>query len=814
MNTTQMRIPLLSILPLLVPLGAYADELIPDKRGQIVPDRVFDIERLTLDLDLDPAAERVAGSATYEISRLGPGDLVLDQVALDISSVQVNGSDTTWWVQGNHLHIEVEAESASVMIEYSAEPDTGLHFRHADRSTIDQFDEVWSQGQKNDNRYWFPCWDHPNERFLYEGEIRAPDGWKVLTNTGMEVPSYLIMVAAGRYEVHVHPDDPTLSVWIAPGYSTDVLDGILMPVSSMKTHFEERTGVPYPWGEYRQVFVQRFLYGGMENTSATINTDSLVVGKELEAARPRVKGIVAHELAHQWFGDYLTSRTWRELWLNEGFATFMTGDWYGSDAGPVGYASRVMGWFNSSQTPGSLAGRFHQGADSAWHFNVYSKGASVLQMLRVMLGEDVFWRGIQHYSQTHRGGVETHDLRRSLEEVSGRHLDWFFQQWVELPHVPELTVSHTFQDGSLQMKVQQKDNGSRPLYTLPIQMEVGTNEGPVQVEGWLEGAQESWSVELTGPPTYVAFDPNGGILAKVESKQEPAQWGAQLLKSSPYAQLRAIEALAETDRTEELSAVLSDPEAHVELRSKAAWGLGEQRNLEALLPHIEDAQVLVRKAVVAGIGQCHGTDAASALVRVVRKEPHPDVVAVALRGLGKVSPDRSLQLARTRTTLKNSDQQVVRDAALQILGAHGEPRDLVALLNPKAPERLRHSGLWGAVTLIGHQEDEGLRSELSEQVARFAETMLSDDDLHAQHTAVRVLAKVGDEQSIPLLEAYRREQRVVKLRDGATQSIADIRERGGAPIKQAPNEVEDRVRALEERIKALEDKSQSWERRQ
>ena len=103
MNTTQMRFPLFSILPLLVPLGAYGDELIPDKRGQIVPDRVFDIERLTLDLDLDPEAERVAGSATYDISRLGPGDFILDQVALDITSVQVNEADASWWVQDNHF---------------------------------------------------------------------------------------------------------------------------------------------------------------------------------------------------------------------------------------------------------------------------------------------------------------------------------------------------------------------------------------------------------------------------------------------------------------------------------------------------------------------------------------------------------------------------------------------------------------------------------------------------------------------------------------------------------------------------------------
>ena len=170
----------------------------------------------------------------------------------------------------------------------------------------------------------------------------------------------------------------------------------------------------------------------------------------------------------------------------------------------------------------------------------------------------------------------------------------------------------------------------------------------------------------------------------------------------------------------------------------------------------------------------------------------------------------SVQLARARTNLMQSEQYVVREAALNILGAHGKPR-FGGFVESKGT---RATAFWSlGRRVIGHQEDETLRVELSEQVARFAEVMLSDD-YHAQSTAVRVLGEVGDEQSIALLEAFRREQRVARLRDSATKSIADIRERGGEPMELAPNEVEDRMQALEERLKALEDKSQSWERRQ
>ncbi|MDP6933113.1 MAG: M1 family metallopeptidase, partial [Myxococcota bacterium] len=644
-------------------LAGWAEDdlsLQPDARGRAVPDRVFDLERLELELALDPVDRSVEGTARWTARRLGVGPMVLDQVALEISQVREDGQVAEWWVQGDHLFVDVTGDQVVIEVDYRATPDTGLHFREAGRHSPDEYSEVWSQGQAQDNRHWIPGWDHPNERFDYEGRITAPDGWKVLTNSGPDRVLYLLMLTAGPYEVY---EDDFSSVWVAPGTDSEAVARVLDPVGSMMNHFTERTGVPYAWAEYRQVFVQRFLYGGMENTSATINTDTVLVPDSIEQTREaRVQGLVAHELAHQWYGDLLTCRTWRDLWLNEGFATFMAADWTAATQGDPSYwANRTWSWYRSSRDTGVLAGRFHQGPDGPRNGRVYSKGASVLQMLRAMLGEEVFWAGIQRYTTTHQHQlVRTWDLQEAFEIESGQELDWFFQQWVELPWNPKLTVSHRFGDGQLVVTVKQSV-GDRPVYTLPVTIEVGTAEGPVRRRAWMEADRLEISLPLESAPSYVAFDPDGGLLAEVEQKQDPDAWAEQLGSVSPYARRLAIEALAETDRSEELVALASsvasvEPsdggERGMEERLAAIDALGRQRVVEPLSILLSDSSDRVRLAAASALGSGTSDEAVSDLRRVIRKDSNGEVRARALGSLSRLDADLAVFEARSLVGLR------------------------------------------------------------------------------------------------------------------------------------------------------------------
>ena len=177
--------------------------LSPDAQDAAVPSRHYDILALNLDLALDFPQRRIGGTATYTVQQLSKGDLILDQVALNIQEVTIDGDAASWRTPGDTLVVEmperlVRGGQAVVAITYDAQPRTGLHFRDTGRGSPDDYPEVWTQGQKNDNRYWFPAWDHPNDRFEYTGKVNGPSGWKMHTNSGVNLPSYLVMMA----EVH------------------------------------------------------------------------------------------------------------------------------------------------------------------------------------------------------------------------------------------------------------------------------------------------------------------------------------------------------------------------------------------------------------------------------------------------------------------------------------------------------------------------------------------------------------------------------------------------------------------------------------
>lgn len=787
---------------------AAPSALIPDEMDRDVPRRHFDILALHLDLALDVANRGIGGTAKYTVARLGEGDFVLDQVALDIESVTVDGEPVPHRTPGNTLVVDMpdridRGVQSVVEIAYSATPRSGLHFR--ENRAPDSYAEVWTQGQKNDNRYWFPAWDHPNDRFEYTGAVSGPSNWKIKTNSGMNVPSYLIMIAGGPYKEVGGPEN---RAWFAPDAPQSGIDKVWGPVPDMMEHFTARTGVEYPWGEYLQVFVQRFMYGGMENTAATINSDNVVIAGDVLETQDRIQSLVAHELAHQWYGDYLTCRSWRDLWLNEGFATFFAADWMARRDGPERWAHSVLRNQQWSQTERPLAGRFFHGEDASDSYNVYAKGATVLQMLRVLLGETEFWEGIRHYTSTHaKSLVRTHDLRESMEHVSGRELGWFFQQWVELPHVPRLTVSSRWADGTLTVTVRQSTSAERPRYTMPFEVEVGGEAATVH-SGVLSDGKVQIQIPLEEAPSYVAFDPKAGILAEVEHNQDTAAWVAQLGSPSPAAVFKAIDALAETDESVALDGVLSDESAHFLFRIEAARSLGKQRRTDLLLAHTSSAHDGVRRAVVSGLGSGVDGSAVPSLERVFRRDSNPDVRAAALGALDRLAKSRSLTLARSAVRDGNA---AIASRAASILGSRGTLSDMKILQSMRIRETLRTGGLRQAAKILRRQIDEAGSEAAAERLTDSLVSLLDDLDLRARQTAVRLLGDVGTSAAIADLEAFRRVETVQSLSTAARDAVTSIRSRQGKvePLA-ADNKLEATIESLEERIDELESDFNAW----
>jgi len=457
-----------------------------------------------------------------------------------------------------------------------------------------------------------------------------------------------------------------------------------------------------------------------------------------------------------------------------------------------------------------MAGRFHQGPDAAMNRRVYVKGAMTLQMLRVMLGEERFWAGIRAYTRDHqRGLVESRDLQKAMEGVSGRELDWFFQQWVELPTTPKLKVKHAYDGTTLVVTVKQRVGERRPAFTMPVRVSVGTAAGSVALEGWLEGSELTLRTELEEAPRYVGFDPQGGILAEIDQSQDTNAWVAQLDADEPLLRLEAIAALGETSRSEPLARIVGDRGRDPLTRALAATSLGEQRAAEELVPLLSTDHAYVRKAVADALAKAPGDDVAAALARAVQRDSNPDVQGAALKALAANDPARALVLARGLVRAPDRDHDRRATAALDVLGDHGFSGDLATLLASGQPRRVGSHGVRAAARLVLREPDAGKRKRLAERVGKAAHPLLEDVDRRSREAAVQVLRSVGTQSSIPYLERLARVSDIASLQQAARDAVTEIRSRKDAPAPR-PNDLEARMMELEARLDALEKDQQSW----
>ena len=406
--------------------------------GVEAPDRHWDLVHLELDLELSPAAGRIEGSATLSVEPMLPpaSELRLDQVGLQIDEVLIDGEATTWRSDDTHLHVELDPSgSHEVYVAYSAEPETGLHFRG---DGPDTYTEVWSQGEGEDNRHWLPLWDHPNDRFTYRGTFRAPKGYSVLSNgvggqnedgswtwelTEGDLVAYLVMVAAAEYQrVELDGGPVPIEWWLPPDATVEQAHNAAGRLPEMLRFFGELSGLPYPWANYREVYVQRFMYTGMENTTATVMHRRVLIDDEFLGTRRGSESVVAHELAHQWYGDTLTCRSWHEIWLNEGFATFFSAEWMRHADGDEQFYANVAQRYDGSHT-GPLAGRFWSTpeGDHPPSQNVYAKGFGAFtgeSSADMLKDAGASWCLIGHSERRHVYGETIEDTNRKLRDLT------------------------------------------------------------------------------------------------------------------------------------------------------------------------------------------------------------------------------------------------------------------------------------------------------------------------------------------------------------------------------------------------------------
>ncbi|MFI5302914.1 MAG: M1 family aminopeptidase, partial [Polyangiales bacterium] len=526
--------------------------------------------------------------------------------------------------------------------------------------------------------------------------------------------------------------------------------------------FEKVTGVKYPWAKYSQVVVRDFIFGGMENTSATTMTENILLDRK--ATRDFTSDdLISHELAHMWFGDLMTCRDWSHGWLNEGFATFFEHVWrqkrLGRDEYELGLKVDLDAYL------GEAHGRYRRAVVTQdydapldlFDRHLYEKGGLVLHAARVELGDALFWKGIRVYLATHaRGVVETRDLQRALEEVSGRSLGRFFEQWIHKPGHPEMEVEISWDKGVLTVATKQTQattDGVPACFELSLDLDLGAaGAGVTRHTLKVTEKQQSFAVPAADRPTFVVVDPDLRVVGEVRAKQPVDMLRTQLTKA-PTARGRglAAQALSRSDDVvtiEALARALGDEHEFWGTRSECAAALARIRAREcfdALKNTRQTAHPKVRRAVVEALGAFRTPEAMEAIKPYALRDDSYLVEGEAARAMG-----RTRQAAAFETLVDLLERpswfDVVRAGAIDGLAALRDDRALPHLgarTRYGHPPRARRAAIMALPKLAS---DRKTREAL--------EQLLDDGDPLLRIDAVRALGELGDAKARPALRDH------------------------------------------------------------
>ncbi|HYL22207.1 MAG TPA: M1 family aminopeptidase [Gemmatimonadales bacterium] len=592
--------------------------------------------------------------------------------------------------------------------------------------------QIWSQGEDHDNHYWFPTYDFPNDKMTWELVATVPAEYQVVGNGRLVADR---KNAGGTHTVTWREEQPSatylVSLIVAPLVQLkDTWRGVpvdyyvyradsgrarrLFAVTpDMIDVYSRLTGVKYPWPKYAQTTVADF-FGGMENVSATTLVD-WIPDDRAYLDRPWYLWIlIPHELAHQWFGDYVTTENWANMWLNEGFAEFMPGQYW---AAKLGRHAEDDYYLDEYRQYRQIDARRRMPLAALGSNNIYPKGALVLRMLLRYLGPERFWASLHRYLTEHAlGNATTDDLRQAVLEATGENLDWFWAEWIYDAGHPQFAVAAAYDTAgrklTLTVKQTQSDTAkpdstglryeTPAVFRMPVTIRVGSAAaGPatdVVRRVMLTARQQTIEIAgLAGPPGMVIFD-EGNTILKDLTFDEPTAWLATQLRRDPDLWNRqwVIDQL-ETRTTDTAAAAglawAAGAADYFLTRAAAAEALARFPASVArapLLSALHDTSAQVRRAAIASLGELGGPGTSELARSTFRDDPSYAVRAAALLAL--VAADSTMRDSAVAWGLATpSYQDVIEESAFRIIARAGDTSAI-----PQVEARL------GSGRLAGH----------------------------------------------------------------------------------------------------------------
>ncbi len=826
--------------------GSRRPFALPGSVEHFVPDHPFRVLHTRLDLRVDVRGKRIQGTASHRLrAQGGPlGEISLHAAELEIAEIRIASLPCGFTHRGHTLSIrptEMIADGAEVLVEidYSGSPALGMYFISPDEARPQRPWQAWTQGQDEDSHYWFPCFDDPSMKQTTEVRAEVEEEFIALSNGALlervpteegwhrfhyrfdvPHPAYLVALVVGTFDVLEDRVGQTeLRFYHSPGRQQEARNAFTR-TADMVHFFEETLGVPYPYTHYHQVVVEDFVFGGMENTTLTLLYDPTLHDDRAHLDY-RSEPLVSHELAHQWFGDLLTCRSWAHAWLNESWATYMEclyqGRAFGEDEFRYYLYETFSTWMDESahryQRP--LVQRRYRQPIEVFDRTLYEKGACILHMLRLDLGNSPFFRGVRLYLERHRGGaVETEDFRRAMEEATGRSLERFFQEWVYREGHPHLRASWEFDTATRWLKVSLEhlhhdgaELSHHARHTIRVFTAAAHTDHVIPLS---EIKQVIW-IRCEDEPLAIALGSGGWVVAEYEVDQPAGAW-AHVLEKDPdvMGRLRALAALGKLPERIALEALKTAlfQDSFWGVRARAADTLSRasgEKGRDALLHALQTAESSrVRRAAARSLGKWREDPAVQASLQghLHHGDPSAYVEAELADSVGKVGGEAALPLLVAALKRPSHVDCIVR-GALSGLAALKDPRALPWLKEHSSKghsvwarmSAIQAAGRLGPL-LLEKVEREGLRLHLQD--------LLCEPDFFVQRASLTALQTLGDPAALPAVDAAR------SLRDGrlsaqAEEVSASLRSAGTVPesidrLRLDLNALQEENRKLRERI--------------
>ncbi|MCF2137116.1 MAG: HEAT repeat domain-containing protein [Candidatus Thorarchaeota archaeon] len=829
----------------------------PTARPQWAPPRPYDIEQLIMDWKMDLKGEHVDASSTLLLTVIAPilKRVVLHAADLDIKSVtDGDGQPLQWEMDPDtttmtvYLEKEVEqGESITLKFEYVIDhPRGGLHFTNPCPEFPDIETSAWTQMQDDFARYVVPIYDNPSHKFPIETIVTVPKGYYAMSNgylkertenaDGTEtfhwvqkepIPAYLITVAASEYvEYKEDLDGLEVSYYAHKRWDRETVYRSFGKTPDMIRFYESKLGVKFPWAKYAQVTAANFIIGGMENVSATTQTDATLHDEKAHKDY-QSDGLVSHELAHMWGGDLTTCRTWSHGWLNEGWATQMQNEWKRHDLGDDEYFYEQYGkqtaYFDEDKNKYRrpiVQNKWERGSD-VFDRHLYPGAAWRYYMLKHLVGEERWWKILGEWLRRNSfKSVYTHDLEALFTEMTGEDYGWFFEQWLYNAGYPECTIKCSYDEdlGHALVTIEQtqkSDDGMTPeVFRFPLTVEfVSENDERSRYTVQVSERVHSFYYPVTKKPKQIVVDPDYAVLidAKIE-KPEP-MWIEQLLHGTNVVQRikaalalgkkpthKAIEALGE--------ALVKDPFWGVQAEiAKVLGSIKTESALDELLKGIQVPDSRARTAVATALGQYYKNDRAfDALVKMLEDKDSYFVPSAAAASIGKTQHEKAFDILQQKIGnappswhnlilqgLLNGIVNTEREEAIDIVKQYMPPGtdDFVRRLVPPALARLgkryrrEHPEIKGDLAQLLH--DNSYRVQIG--------ALLAAKD-YEDPSLIPDLEKIADTAVESMVVRYAREAiRALNKKKDKTEIKA---------VRKSIEELEQQNRNLEDRLAKIE----------